>query len=855
MRDMADLRIEIRGRTSTMKLRRLMFFLSLSLLVLMSLASPIHSAETAIEFNRDVLPLLSDNCFQCHGPDESKNKAGLRLDLRENALRDNEGVAAVIPGNSAKSELIRRITTGNTEDVMPPVDSKNKLNAAQIEILRRWIDDGAKWGNHWAFEKLYAPTPPVPLQFENRVINSIDRFVFRRLELENLAPSTEAPKETLIRRVTLDLTGLPPTIEETEAFLADASSAAYEKVVDRLLHSPAFGERMAWDWLDTARYADSNGYQGDRERTMWPWRDWVVTAFNRNLAFDKFTTWQLAGDLLPDSTQEQKLATAFLRNHMINGEGGRIAEENRVDYVMDMMETTGTVWLGLTMNCSRCHDHKYDPLSREDYYSFFDFFNQTPVTGAGGDPQTKPVIELPTENQQEQLANFLIRIKAEATELTRFEQQILETPATETSAQEGSLIDIPQKIRSILDIPPAKRSRTQLSDLNKEFGKSKPAYAKLVATLRKSVEDQTKLRQSIVKVMVMEDMAEKRKTFMLEKGSYEKPGGQVEAHVPEHLPPMAPGEPRNRLGLANWLVSTENPLTARVTVNRFWQQFFGVGLVKTPENFGTQGEFPSHPQLLDWLSAEFVTNGWDIKKLCRLIVTSATYRQSSKTTPSLAQHDPANRLLARGSRFRIPSWMIRDQALAAGGLLMQKIAGKPVNTYQPAGIWEEATFGNKKYKQDSGENLYRRSLYTFWRRIVGPTVFFDTPSRQTCTVKQPRTNSPLHALTTLNDITYVEAARAMAERVLLASGTSIEERIELAFRLVLTRHPDAEERSILKTGYERLRNEFQKHPEEAMRFLSVGESRFNKNLNSIELAAFAGTCSAILNLDESVTKE
>ena len=853
--DMADVLNQIGKRTSTMRLPRFVFFQFLNLASAISLAFSIHSAEPRVEFNRDVLPLLSDNCFQCHGPDDSKNKAGLRLDVREYVFRETDGVAVVVPGDSVKSELIRRITSEDADEVMPPVDSKRKLNTLQVATLKRWIDEGAQWGGHWAFQKLYAPTPPVPQKFEDRVINSIDRFIFRRLEQENLAPSAEASKEALIRRVTLDLTGLPPSIEETDAFLTDPSPSAYEKVVDRLLHSPAFGERMAWDWLDAARYADSNGYQGDRERTMWPWRDWVVTAFNKNLPFDTFTIWQLAGDLLPDPTQQQKLATAFSRNHMINGEGGRIPEENRVDYVMDMMETTGTVWLGLTLNCSRCHDHKYDPLSRRDYYSFFAFFNQTPVTGAGGNPQTKPVVELPTEEQKAQFTRIEVQVGSNAQMLEQSEKLLLPIKKPTTSEQPGSAIDFSERIQSILATPPAKRSRAELSDLEKEFAKSKPGYSKLVTQLRKSVEDRDKLRQSIVKVMVMEDMPDKRKTFMLEKGSYEKPGAQVEASVPVNLPPMTPDEPRNRLGLAKWLVSPENPLTARVTVNRFWQQFFGIGLVKTPENFGVQGEFPSHPQLLDWLSAEFVKSEWNIKRLCRLMVTSATYRQSSRTTPRLTRHDPTNRLLARGSRFRMPSWMIRDQALAAGGLLTRKSSGRPTNSYQPAGIWEEATFGNKRYKQDFGENLYRRSLYTFWRRIVGPTVFFDTPSRQTCTVKQPRTNSPLHALTTLNDITYVEAARAMAERVLLASGQSIKERIDLAFRLVLARHPTAEEAAVLKTGYERLKNEFQNNPEEAIRFLSVGESKFDEKLSSVELAALAGTCSTILNLDEAFTIE
>src|SRR5262245_27709346 len=648
------------------------------------------SAAEPVNFGRDVLPILSDNCFRCHGPDANARKAKLRLDTQDGALRKDSPI--IVAGKSADSELVRRVSSSDASEVMPPPKSNRKLTATQIETLKRWIDEGAKWGRHWAFDPPRRPTLPA-VRDRRWPRNGLDRFILARLEAEGLTPSAEAPKETLLRRVTLDLTGLPPTPAEVDAFLADAAPGAYERVVDRLLASPHYGERMVWEWLDAARYADSNGYQGDGERTMWPWRDWAVDALNRNLPFDQFTVWQLAGDLLPGSTPEQKLATAFCRNHPINGEGGRIAEENRIDYVMDMTETTGTVWLGLTFNCCRCHDHKFDTLTQRDYYSLFAFFNQTPVNGGGGDPRTPPVLEFKTK-----------------------------------------------------DVPP-----------------------------------------QVVKVMVMQDMPKPRDTFLLTRGSYEKPAAKVHAAVPAALPALTNVKPQaaNRLDLARWLVSAENPLTARVAVNRAWQQFFGVGLVKTSEDFGVQGEKPSHPELLDWLAVEFRESGWDVKALHRLIVTSATYRQSSKLTPALLERDPANRLLARAPRFRLPSWMIRDQALAASGLLARRAGGPPVKPYQPAGVWEEATFGGKRYQQDHGEALYRRSLYTFWRRIIGPTAFFDTTARQTCTVKPTRTNSPLHALTTLNDVTYVEAARALAQRVLTSGGSSPEERIDSAFRLVL----------------------------------------------------------------------
>jgi hypothetical protein len=729
-------------------------------LSLFCLAAVGTSAAEPVHFSRDVLPILSDNCFQCHGPDAKARKAKLRLDTQDGALRKDRPV--IVAGKSADSELIHRVSSTDADEVMPPPKSNRKLTATQIETLKRWIDEGAKWGRHWAFDPPRRPT--LPAVRDNRwPRNGIDRFILARLEAEGLTPSAEAPKETLLRRVTLDLTGLPPTPAEVDAFLADAAPGAYERVVDRLLASPHHGERMVWEWLDAARYADSNGYQGDGERTMWPWRDWAVDALNRNLPFDQFTVWQLAGDLLPGATPEQKLATAFCRNHPINGEGGRIAEENRVDYVMDMAETTGTVWLGLTFNCCRCHDHKFDTLTQRDYYGLFAFFNQTPVNGGGGDPRTPPVLDCKTK-----------------------------------------------------DVPP-----------------------------------------QVVKVMVMEDMPKPRDTFVLTRGSYEKPAEKVHAAVPAALSAgMNPAARQmNRLDLARWLVSAENPLTARVAVNRAWQLFFGVGLVKTSEDFGVQGEKPSHPELLDLLAVEFRESGWNVKALHRLIVTSATYRQSSKVTPALLERDPANRLLARGPRFRLPSWMIRDQALAASGLLSSRAGGPPVKPYQPAGVWEEATFGGKRYQQDHGEALYRRSLYTFWRRIVGPTAFFDTPARQTCVVKPTRTNSPLHALTTLNDVTYVEAARALAQRVMATGGTSPEERIASAFCLVLARRPSAAEKQVLLAALIRVKRDFNADPGAARKLLSVGESKRDEKLDVIEHAAYTAVCTAILNLDEALTKE
>jgi hypothetical protein len=807
------------------------------------LAAPPARAGTKVDFSREILPLLSDRCFHCHGPDEKNRKAKLRLDDERNVKQVS---SVIVPGKLDESELYRRLVATDPNEVMPPPNSNRKLTAAQIALIKRWIEEGAPWGEHWALRKLTCPPVPRPARFAERVRNPIDAFVMARLEKEKLAPAPEASRMALIRRLSLDLTGLPPPPAAVDAFVGDTDSAAYEKLVALLIASPAFGERMAWDWLDAARYADSNGYQGDNDRTMWPWRDWVVQAFNRNLPYDQFTLWQLAGDLLPGATSEQKLATAFCRNHMINGEGGRIAEENRIDYVMDMAETAGTVWLGLTLNCCRCHDHKFDPLTRRDYYRLFAFFNQTPVDGGGGNPQTPPVLEVATDAQEAKLAELVKTTRSLAEEVDRFER---------TFAQSAQAAKVPDAVKTILKLPAARRGANQLSQLEKQWDKEAPAYRALLQKLRAAVEARDSFSRSLPRVMVMEDMPKPRPTFMLDKGLYNKPGEKVTAGTPGALPPMSPGAPINRLGLARWIVAPENPLTARVTVNRLWQQFFGVGLVKTAEDFGVQGEEPSHPELLDWLASEFVASGWNVKHLCQLIVTSATYRQSSKVSPELRERDPANLLLARGARFRLPSWMIRDQALAASGLLVAAQGGPPVKPYQPDGVWEEATFGNRRYIQDKGDALYRRSLYTFWRRIIAPTMFFDSASRQTCTVKQSRTNTPLHALATLNDVTYVEAARALAQRVLTTVGPQPEQRIELALRLVLGRRPTADESRTLLASVERLRREFSADRDAAKRYLAIGESRRNEALDLVDHAAYAALCSAILNLDEALTRE
>ena len=825
-----------------------------------------------VDFSRDILPILSDNCFACHGPDEKTRKAKLRLDTKEGALRTKTPI--IIAGKAGQSELIKRITTKVADDVMPPVDSKRKLTPAQIELLKRWVDQGAKWAQHWAFVPPQRPEVPKVHSSKFKVHNAIDNFILARLDKEGLKPSPEASRETLIRRVTLDLTGLPPTPAEVDAFLVDTSPNAYEQVVDRLLKSPRYGERMVWDWLDAARYADSNGYQGDQERTMWPWRDWVVQAMNSNLPFDQFTIWQLAGDLLPNATREQKMATAFNRNHMINGEGGRIAEENRIEYLFDQAETTATVWLGVTMGCARCHDHKFDPLTMRDYYSLIAFFNNTPVNGGGGSGQTAPVLDFSTPEATAKLAELKKGSEAAAAKVDALEKEIFPRDEKQKPADSPAAKDLSGNVLNELKRAAAQRGADGLREMVNAFKDKQPAYSQALGELRSALEQRDGFNKAIPRVMVMEDMAKPRETFILVRGTYNKPTEQkvtptfpaslVAADVKRLtsnaensqslLTSAATNATLNRLDLARWLVSPEHPLTARVTVNRAWQLFFGTGLVETADDFGVQGKKPSHPELLDWLATEFVRAGWDVKAMHKLIVMSATYRQSSRVTPAMVEKDPDNRLLARGARHRMPSWMLRDQALALSGLLVDKPGGPPVKTYQPPGIWEEATFGNKKYVQDKGEALYRRSLYVFWRRIVGPTMFFDTANRQNCTVKSPRTNTPLHALVTLNETTFVEAARALAERVLLASPDA-DARIENAFRLATARKPAAAEKKVLAASLARLQREFTTDKDAAAKLLKVGESARNEKLDASEHAAWTVLCSLLLNLDETVTKE
>jgi hypothetical protein len=802
-----------------------------------------------VDFSREVQPILADFCYKCHGPDAKARKADLRLDTREVALRKDNPV--IVPGNAAKSDLFGRIRGDDPEHIMPPAKSKRRLTPQQIDILRRWIDEGATWGKHWAFET--PRVPPLPeVRDRSWPRSAIDAFILARLEREGLRPSPEASKETLLRRVSLDLTGLPPTPEEIDAFLKDQSPAAYENAVDRLLASPRYGERMAWDWLDAARYADTNGFQGDPQRTMWPWRDWVMRAFNANMPFDRFTVEQLAGDLLPGGGVSQKVATGFNRNHMHNGEGGRIAEETRVENVMDRVETTATVWLGLTFTCARCHNHKFDPFTQKEYYQLFAFFNNTSESGGGGGGQTPPNLPLATDEQQAKLRDLDERLGSVQQAMATREKELHPAqPDWEHSSMSEK--GLPANIAAALKVPVEKRSPTQAREVSDAFFQRDARWADLRRQRDDAQKVKGELEKSIPRVMVMDDLPKPRDTFILVRGTYNKPADKVTVGTPAALPPLATDGPVNRLALARWLIHPDHPLTARVAVNRAWQTFFGTGLVKTAEDFGIQGEKPSHPDLLDWLAREFISSGWDVKGLHRLLVTSATYRQSSRTTPELLERDPDNRLLARGPRYRLPAYVLRDQALAVSGLLVERYGGPSVKPYQPPGVWEEATFGFQRYEQGKGADLYRRSLYTFWKRIVAPTMFFDAATRQTCTVRLARTNTPLHALVTLNDITYVEAARNLAQRLLAQPGTA-SDRLEKAFRITTARKPTAAESTLLLDRLDGLRSQYTADRPSAQKLLQIGESPRDTRIDEIDHAAWTGLCLLLLNLDETLTQ-
>ena len=1033
--------------------------------------------KTSPDYGRDVRPILSENCFPCHGQDSKKRMAGLRLDSYEGATADRGGHSALAPGKPESSAIYQRITAEQAAKRMPPAYSNHTLTKEQVATLRQWIANGGQYAKHWAF--VPPVRPPVPAVSDRAWVRQpIDAFVLQRLDAEKLRPSPPAAPGAWLRRASLDLTGLPPSPAEVDAFAAEVKrkgESAYASAADRLLASPRYGERMAMDWLDVARYADTHGFNNDAARSMWRWRDWVIQSFNNNKPYDRFITEQLAGDLLPNPTLDQRIATGFGRNHVINSEGGIIDEEYRVSYVTDRVRTLGMAWMGLTLECAHCHDHKFDPLTQRDHYRFFAFFNNVAEIGEDGRVgNAVPIMPAPTSAQQSRMRELeataaklqkqienhkgswnsedVTRIASQATEpagavlrmhcdspddfekppASGFAQQPgiagqacvtanadpkpttggkgvpvsarepltfsfwVRPAASDSDAPLFSTVDyatniaatsygkgmelrmvggelefrfadhfpaysirvrsdgarlMPEQWRQLTlvytgttkkdadrsqaswvrmfadgrELPtvilndglgiPGETSKPQLTHFRVgwdnsasgpryagrmdevgvwpraltsdeiaglfhkealpyavETARSKKATATEIGWLHVALNQKQRelesvraellaLQREAPSIMVMQELGKPRETHILIRGSYNAPGEKVEPGVPEELLGAWPaGAPKNRLGLAQWLTKPDHPLTSRVVVNRFWQQLFGQGLVKTSDNFGLQGEWPSHPELLDWLAREFVDSGWNVKGVLREIVLSATYRQDSDASKELIARDPENRLLARGPRFRLPAEIIRDQALEVSGLLKNHLGGPSVYPYQPAdlykGIVVAADYPGTKYVESTGDDLYRRSLYTFWKRTVPHPVMtvFDAPDREFCIVRRSTTNTPLQALTLLNDPTFVEASRRLAERSILEGGSKPEARLAFAFRLAVGRAPDEAEMRILRKTLDQMLASYKRDEKSAEAFVSVGSSHREPSIAASELAAYTAVANMILNMDETITK-
>jgi hypothetical protein len=819
--------------------------------------SPVRGDEPTVDFNREVRPILARNCFACHGQDPSHRAADLRLDQRDLAIasRGDDGAVAIVPGDPDSSEMIFRVTAEEDTLRMPPPKSGPGLSADEVEVLTRWIEQGANYAQHWAFVPPVAvAVPEVKTADGTGTRNPIDAFIRARLEREHLEPAPEADRSILFRRASLDLRGLPPTREEIDAFLADTSADAYEKAVDRMMADPAFGERWARVWLDLARYADSAGYGSDPLRpNIWRYRDWVIDAFNANMPYDRFTIEQIAGDLLPSATLDQKIATAFHRNTMTNTEGGTDDEEFRVAAIKDRVDTTAQAWMGLTMGCAKCHTHKYDPITQKEYYSVFAIFNQT----ADADrPDESPTLPAPTPAMTARLKEIDAALAPPRARLDRLNasrdaaRQRWERDLTSDQGRDA----VPPGILALLDVPPALRSPAELKliaayhdAIDPQLKAAKEAVAKLEAE-----------RPKVPAVPVMVELAsdKKRETRLLLKGNFLDPGETVEPGTPEALHPWPADAPRDRLGLARWLMSPANPLTARVAVNRYWSQLFGAGLVETEEDFGTQGDLPSHPELLDWLAVRYRDSGWDTKAIIRLIVTSATYRQSSRVTPELLEKDPKNRLLARSPRLRLEAEMVRDQALAISGLLSRQVGGPSVFPEQPPGLWQAAFNGERTWATSPGADRHRRALYTFWRRTIPyPSMAtFDAPSRETCTIRRSRTNNPLQAFVTLNDPVYVECAQALARRIVAEGGSNPDERVRYGLKLALSRVPSDAQVAPLVRLYEAMKARYAADPDAAKALAVEPLGPLPDGLAPAEAAAWTAVANVLLNLDAVLTR-
>ena len=1014
--------------------------------------------DSAIDYNRDIRPILADTCYKCHGPDGNQRQADLRLDVPAVVGQKLEGGhTAIVAGSSATSAVVSRITSRDPDVRMPPADSGKNLTAGQVELITKWIDQGASWQGHWAFQTPTRPTPPAA-ELPGWRSNPIDSFILARLRNRGLSASPRASREAQIRRVTLDLTGLPPTIRDIDRFLADARPDSYRRLVDRLLGSTRYGEHVGRIWLDAARYGDTHGLHLDNERSIWPYRDWVVDAFNSNMPFDRFTVEQLAGDLLPDPSLSQLVATGFNRCNVTTSEGGAIADEYRFKYGVDRVETTSTVWLGLTMGCAVCHEHKFDPIPQEDFYRFLAYFNSLTERAMDGNALLPPPsVKVPTaveradlDSQRERIGRARSAIAAALPSITYTDpgpksdtqppkrrqlvwiddqtpagaklqssgdggpwkwvtgtkprphsgkrstrrtakglgqhfftgakpglqvgkgdtlfawvhidlldppKQImlqfhsgnwehravwgedriawgksqtgsrrrlgdlpplgewvrLEVPVAQVALKPGAVIDgwaftqfggtvqwdtagivttshtgprlfaslaawsaqlaksgksgkhMPAEVVAAAKVPAEKRTPAQAATLKDHFlvhacRQTVPMFKTQAADIESAEARIAAINKGLASSLIMKDMPKPRPTFVLKRGQYDIPDKTrpVQPGVPSALPPLPKDAPVNRLGLARWLIQPDHPLTARVTVNRFWQQFFGTGLVKTSEDFGAQGEWPSHPQLLDWLATEFVRTGWDVKRMQRLIVTSAAYRQSSRFRDDHHRSDPGNRLIWRGPRYRLDAEVLRDAALSVADLLVEQPGGKGVRPYQPSGLWRAVGYSGSntvQFVQDHGSNLFRRSLYTFWKRTAAPPTMltFDAPSREACSVRRARTNTPLQALLLLNDVQFFECARGLATRI-LAEGGNDTQRLTRGFRIVTSRRPNALELAILARTLNQHRADYRKNPAAAKKLLAIGEAPQDSGLDVSEHAAWTVLSNLLLNLDETVTK-
>jgi hypothetical protein len=770
-------------------------------LIILTALLAAHTAEAKLEFNRDIRPILSENCFQCHGFDKNTREAGLRLDVREAAMADNGGVRAIVPNDPGKSELVHRLFTKVADDVMPPPDAAKHMSEKERNLLKQWIAEGAEYQQHWAYIPPQRPAaPPSSLS-----TNPIDAFVLARLKKEGLAPSPRADKITLTRRLSFDLTGLPPHPGLAQKFMSSDDPKLYEVLVDHFLKSPHYGERMAVYWLDLVRWADTMGFHSDDERFSTPYRDYVINAFNSNKSFDQFTREQIAGDLIEHHSEEQLIASGYNRMNQVTGEGGAQPKEYRAKYMADKTRNTSSVWLAATLGCAECHDHKFDPYTIKDFYTFAAFFADLEepdlVSKGRGSGIFQPAIYVSKNNE-------------DAQKLSAAETKLAELKAAK--ADKNAIAAIDKTIKEI---------------------KARGTYTVISKTLPKP-----------------------RMMRVLDRGNWMDTSGEVvEPAVPDFMNFAPTDTALNRLDLANWMVDRKNPLTARVFVNRLWYLFFGSGFSDVLDDLGNQGEWPSHPELLDWLAVEFMDSGWDVKHMVKLIVTSSTYQQQSQSSAELDLKDPKNRLLARQSRTRLPAEFVRDTALSVSGLLNTEIGGRSTKPYQPDGYWADSykSVGNPhKYTQDHGEKLYRRGLYTFWKRtFIHPSLMaFDAPTREECVAKRPSSNTPLQALVLLNDPTYVEAARVLAQRMMTEGGESADDKIIWAHQQVLTRNPDATELKMIHTLRNQHLTTYSKDPEAAKALISNGEAAVPKDLDPIELAAWTSVTRTLLNLHEAITR-